>query len=151
MRSSNDKKKFLEVLSEIPIVSVVCQRTGISKATVYRWRNKDLKFDQSFEEALDISRDGVNDLAEGQVIKKIKQGDMYASKFWLENNNDRYIKPRERQQPRVQRSITEFHIDVISKDRKKREHERTTTDTGYRPEQKTVTREKWEEDVEVEE
>lgn len=94
MRTNDDKRKFIEEISEVPLISIVCKRLGIAKATIYRWRSRDRKFAKKLAEALSRGRSGINDIAEGQIIGSIRKGDFRASKFWLENNSKRYIKPR---------------------------------------------------------
>jgi hypothetical protein len=96
MKNHDDKEKFLQELVEIPLISVVCRRVGICKATIYRWKEKDKRFAKKLEKALKQGRSSVNDLAEGHIISLIKKGDFRASKLWLENNHKEYVKPRPR-------------------------------------------------------
>lgn len=94
MKTKDDKNRFLETLEKMPFISHASKQAGIDKATIYRWRKKDKKFNAKVEDALAISRSALCDVAESQVIKKINQGDFRASKFFLENNDKRYIRPR---------------------------------------------------------
>lgn len=114
MLTPDEKQKFLTELEEIPIVSVVCKRVGIAKATVYRWRKDDPKFSKAMDAALEIGRDAVTDLAEGQTISLMKKGDFRAIKLWLENNTQRYYKPRTPiKSPRPDRVIQTVQIRVV--------------------------------------
>ena len=90
----NAKKRFLETLNELPIISVACKRTQISKATVYRWKQKDQNFRDKLEEALDSGRENITDLAESKLIAAINKDQRWAIQTWLENNTKRYVKPR---------------------------------------------------------
>jgi hypothetical protein len=112
MRSSKDKKKFLEELAETPIILVVCRRTKISKATIYRWRNDDKEFNKKVEEALRVGREGLCDMAESQLLKAASRGERWAVMFLLENNSSRYIKPRAKYTPT--RTIETIQIEVVS-------------------------------------
>jgi hypothetical protein len=94
MRSNEDKKKFLEALSKAPFILHATKQVGIDKATIYRWRKKDPKFNIAVEDVLNIGRAGLCDIAENQIVKMINQGDFKASKFFLENNDKRYFRPR---------------------------------------------------------
>jgi hypothetical protein len=94
MKSPNDKKRFLEALEEIPIVSIASKRTGIAKSTIYRWKDRDVKFAKKMEEYLWRGRDSVTDKIESQLIKQADQGQPWAIKLWLGANCKRYVKPR---------------------------------------------------------
>ncbi len=94
MRSKKDKERFLEMLSSYPIVSSVCKKTGISKATAYRWRETDKDFEEKFDKALDEGRGTTNDLAESRLISNISKGDPRSIEFWLINNDKRYHRPK---------------------------------------------------------
>jgi hypothetical protein len=73
---------------------VVCKRVAIDKSTIYRWLNKDEEFKKEFIKALEVGRDSITDLEEGQLITHIKKGSMRAIQYWLDNNDTRYLKPR---------------------------------------------------------
>ena len=114
MISNDDKEKFLDTLREQPIVSVVCKRLGISKASVYRWRHDDADFKKKLEDALDVGRDIVNDLAESKLIAAIQRGDRWAIQYWLEFNNKRFYKPRKAMPaPVPQRVINKITVEVV--------------------------------------
>ena len=44
MKTKKDKELILEQLRKTPIVQVACEKTGIARATYYRWRKKDKRF-----------------------------------------------------------------------------------------------------------
>lgn len=94
MKTKYDKEKFLSTLEEFPIVSVAAKRSGISRSQIYRWRKKDKKFTDEMNKSLTWGRENINDLAESQVITGIRNGSERMTKFWLENNCKRYVKPR---------------------------------------------------------
>jgi DNA-binding XRE family transcriptional regulator len=87
-------KNILEELSQVPNVSIACKKVGISRQTFYRWQKEDEEFKDKVEEYIEIGIESVSDLAESKIVEKIQQGDFKASKYWLDNNKKRYIKPR---------------------------------------------------------
>ena len=39
-RQKKEKLLLIEQLSKYPVVQVACEKTGVSRATYYRWREK---------------------------------------------------------------------------------------------------------------
>ena len=94
MARFHEKSKFIECLREIPLVSPACKKFGIARASYYRWYKSDIKFKQDADEALKMGKENINDLAEYTIIKKVKEGDILASKYWLQHNNPKYAQSR---------------------------------------------------------
>ena len=94
MRAHDDREKFLEIIEEVPLVSVAAQRAGIAKSTIYRWKQSSKTFAQALDKALKRGRHNINDLAESQLINLIRKGDFKSVRYWLDNNNRRYVRPR---------------------------------------------------------
>lgn len=78
------------MLSETPLVSLACKKTGISRSTFYRWYKDDIKFRELVLETLDSGRKNITDLAESMLIKEIQRGNMNSIRFWLQHNEPRY-------------------------------------------------------------
>lgn len=93
MRTKKDKRIFLENLKKIPIIQVACERSTVSRASVYRWKNEDKKFEKALNNAISEGEALINDLSEGQLINLIKDKSFSAIRFWL---NHRHSKFRER-------------------------------------------------------
>lgn len=110
-KQKNEIKKLIcELLEKSPIIESACQKVGISRMTLGRWRKSDEKFSQRMDEVLQISRASVNDLAESKMIQGIHEGSASLIRFWLQNNCDRYTsKPDERLQ-------VHFHADKNDSD-----------------------------------
>ena len=87
---ATDKKKLLLRLAKTPIVEVACTQSGVPRSTYYRWRKRDEKFAEAFDEALEESTGRINDLAESQLIAAIKEQNMTAIIFWLKHHHKRY-------------------------------------------------------------
>ena len=88
-RIEKDKKKFLEILEKTPVVSVACERSGVSKATFYRWK-EDKEFLKKVDDAMSEGKSLISDIAITQLISSIKEKNLGAIKFWLEKNHPDY-------------------------------------------------------------
>ena len=84
------KDQLLDELKKSPIIQVACQKSGISRATYYRWRKEDASFAESADQALTESTALMNDVAESQLIAAIKDKNMTAIIFWLKNRHSAY-------------------------------------------------------------
>lgn len=90
MKSNDTKKLFLDNLKKIPIIQVACEKAGVSRATVYRWRDKDKKFRKILDEALSEGEALVNDMSESQLISLIKEKNFPAIRFWLNHRHEKF-------------------------------------------------------------
>ena len=90
MKTMSQKEAVLEILRRTPIVATACQKTGISRATFYRWKRESKTFAKQAEEALTEGCDLINDLAESQLLTAIKNQNMTAIQFWLRNRHSSY-------------------------------------------------------------
>jgi len=89
-RIQKDKQKFLEILEKNPVIHVAIERSGVSKPTFYRWRDTDKEFAKKVEAALTEGNSLITDIAIAQLISAIKEKNLGAIKFWLENHDDQY-------------------------------------------------------------
>ena len=90
MKKNKKKAEFLEQLKKIPIVQVACEKTGLSRNTVYRWRKEDEQFRTDMEIALQEGEDLVNDMSENQLLSLIKEKNWSAISFWLKHRNPKF-------------------------------------------------------------
>lgn len=88
---AKDKTKLLEQLDKTPIVQVACERTGIPRATYYRWVKSDKKFAKACDEAIEQSSALINDMAESQLISAIKDKNLGAITYWLKHRHPAYV------------------------------------------------------------
>ncbi len=89
-RIKKDKQKFIEILEKTPVIQVACERAGISRATFYRWKESDKEFAEKTESALSEGNSLVSDIAIAQLISAIKEKNLGAIKFWLQNHHPDY-------------------------------------------------------------
>lgn len=84
------RNNILELLNDNPIISVVCKKAGISRATFYRWIEDDYDFKKECADTKKIGIKSINDLCESVMINKIREGNFPVLKYWLEANNEVY-------------------------------------------------------------
>ena len=51
-RQVEQKGSFIEHLKKMPILQIAIEKTGISRATYYRWRNEGVEFRKLVDEAI---------------------------------------------------------------------------------------------------
>lgn len=90
MKKNKLQDQFLEELAKVPIVQVACEKTGLSRNSVYRWRKEDKVFEKKIDEALKSGVAFVNDMSESQLLTLIKEKSYQAISFWLRHRNDNY-------------------------------------------------------------
>jgi len=90
MKKPRYSKQFLEELRKVPIVQVACEKTGVSRNTVYRWKREDKVFSNDFDEALAEGVNYVNDMSESQLLQLIKDQNFSAVRFWLNKRHPAY-------------------------------------------------------------
>ena len=117
MKKYRKEIPFLEQLAEIPNISLACERVGIARNTVYRWRNEDPDFAARMDEALVSGRNSINDLAESKLVSHINQGNMRAIQYWLDNHRREYIKPRDKNLWKNEKPpVTKIIIEALDED-----------------------------------
>ncbi len=90
MKKNKIQDKFLEELRTIPIVQVGCEKSGISRNSVYRWKKEDKTFSNKMDQALADGVAFVSDMSESQLLTLIKEKNFPALSFWLRHRNDNY-------------------------------------------------------------
>lgn len=90
MKKNKVKDQFFEELSKIPIVQVACEKAGLSRNSVYRWKREDKSFAREMEKAMTEGVAFVNDMSESQLLTMIKEKNYSAISFWLRHRNDNY-------------------------------------------------------------
>jgi hypothetical protein len=90
MKKTRIKDKFLDTLKKVPIVQVSCEKVGVSRNSVYRWRNQDKKFAEEMDLAMIEGEAFINDISEGQLLNMIKEKSWPALSFWLRHRNPKF-------------------------------------------------------------
>jgi len=90
MKKNKKRNEFLDQLRKIPIVLVACEKSGLSRNSVYRWRKEDLEFAKAMDTALREGEELVNDMSESQLLTMIKEKNWSAISFWLRHHHTTY-------------------------------------------------------------
>lgn len=112
MKKIKLQKQFFEELRKVPIVQVACEKTGLSRNSIYRWKKEDKEFSDKMEQAMDDGVAFVNDMSESQLLTMIKEKNWSAISFWLKHRNDNY-------KNKVELSGTFSTINELSPEQKK--------------------------------
>lgn len=108
-RQKMQREILLTELRKNSVMTVACQKAGIPRSTVYRWMNDDSEFADMVEEASTEGRDIINDMAESVLIKKVREENLAAVRFWLTHNHERY----QLWKSRITDSITRREIERL--------------------------------------
>jgi len=87
---SKAKQIVIEQLKKTPIIQIACDRAGVSRMSYYRWRQTDKKFTRESDQALQEGLELICDLSESQLLQAIKDRNMSAIFFWLNNRHKAY-------------------------------------------------------------
>lgn len=90
IRVAENRRVLLEQLKKTPILQIACEKVGIGRATVYRWKNEDQEFAKALDGALFEGKMLVNDVAESQLMAAIKERNLGAIVFWLKHHHPSY-------------------------------------------------------------
>lgn len=87
MKTDKDKQRLIEQIKKTPIVQIACEKTGICRASYYRWLKSDTGFREATELALEEGTELVNEMAESQLISAIRDQNLTAIIFWLKSRH----------------------------------------------------------------
>lgn len=90
MKKDKKRNEFLAELRKIPIIQVACEKVGLSRTSIYRWKDDDLEFKKEMEQAMADGEAYVNDMSESQLLTLIKEKDWSAISFWLRHHHNAY-------------------------------------------------------------
>jgi hypothetical protein len=115
MKKNKFQDQFFAELEKIPIVQVACEKTSLSRNSVYRWRKEDKLFAQKMDEALAKGVELVNDMSESQLLTLIKEKSFPALSFWLRHRNKNYKDKLEVTTKEVNEKLTTEQAKVVKK------------------------------------
>jgi hypothetical protein len=89
-KTEENKALLIEQIKKTPIIQIACEKSGIGRATFYRWMKEEEGFADAVQEAIREGKQLVNDLAESQLIAAIREKNMAAISFWLRHHHAQY-------------------------------------------------------------
>lgn len=89
-KQEKEKTAILEQLAKTPILQYACERAGVARANLYRWRQQDAEFNKKVASALNEGTEMISDMAESQLLSAIRDKNMTAIVFWLKNHHQAY-------------------------------------------------------------
>lgn len=89
-KTERNQELLVEQLKKTPIVQLACEKSGVSRATYYRWRKESDEFSEAADLALTESVALMNDMAESQLLSSIRDGNLTGIIFWLKNRHSAY-------------------------------------------------------------
>ena len=90
VETDKNKKALLKELRRAGIVQLACERTGVGRATYYKWRADDNTFARAADRALEAGQFFINDIAESRLVRLIQNDDLKAIRLWLQHNHPKY-------------------------------------------------------------
>lgn len=90
MKKNKVKDELLNQLRKVPILQFACEKVGVSRTSVYRWRETDETFRKDMDQAITEGDAFVNDMTENQLLTLIKEKNYAAISFWLRHRNPRF-------------------------------------------------------------
>lgn len=84
------KGLFIEQLKRNPNVQIACEKLEVGRSSFYRWQSEDPSFKKEVDEAVSEGVTVVNDLAESKLVLAVKDGDIQAIRYWLNNHHSTY-------------------------------------------------------------
>ena len=81
------KKIIIDSLREVPFINHAVRKADISRTTFYRWLAKNKAFKYNVDAALKEGHKNMIEIAESVLLKKVKEGNVRAIEFYLENNS----------------------------------------------------------------
>ncbi len=130
-RREKDKTSVLEQLKKLPIIQAACQKAGVGRASYYRWRIEDEVFVRESDQAISEGVEMINDLSENQLIMAIRDNNLSAVRFWLQNRHKAYANKLEvmersksdnQELTTEQKSIVEKALRLASVGKKENDH-----------------------------
>lgn len=90
MKKDRIQKLVLEQLRKMPIIQVVAEKVGVSRSTIYRWKDESKQFHKDFDEAFAEGEDLINDMGESQLLLLMKDKHWPSIAFWLRHRNPKF-------------------------------------------------------------
>ncbi len=115
MKKNKKRNEFLNELRKIPIIQVACEKVGLSRTSIYRWKDEDPEFKKEMEQAMKDGESFVNDMSESQLLTLIKEKDWSAISFWLRHHHSAYKNKLEISTREVDETLSPEQEELVRK------------------------------------
>ena len=85
-KSDRQKKRFIDALTNHGTVRHAAQAAGVSRNTVYRWRQEDFEFAEAWSDA----HENAVDVVENVIYQQAAGGNTLAAFFYLKAHRKKY-------------------------------------------------------------
>ena len=111
------KTLLLEQLKKTPIIQIACEKSGVSRATYYRWRAEDKNFMEEADGAICAGEALITDMSESQLIPLIRDRNFPAIQLWLKHHHPRYTNRLEisGEITHLRQELTEEEKEIVEK------------------------------------
>ena len=89
-RQAKEKANLLENLKRMPIIQFAAEKSSVSRATYYRWRNESTEFKKAADMAIAEGEALITDMSETQLISLIRDKHFQALQLWLRHHHPKY-------------------------------------------------------------
>ncbi len=138
MKRDRTKDLVLEQLRRVPIIQVAAEKIGISRTTIYRWRDESEQFRKDLDAALSEGEALINDMCESQLLTLMKDKHWPSIQFWLKHRNPKFRErvevtaniqsPQEELTPEQQAIVREaLRLALLTTHQGTNEHEQSST------------------------
>ena len=114
-KNSRTKELILDQIRKVPIIELACQKAEVSRMTLLRWKKDDPKFAKDIDEAMNMGKSLISDVAEANLINAIKQGNMRGIIFWLTHQKDEYRNKLELSgsMTHIREELTDDEVEIL--------------------------------------
>ncbi len=81
---------FLQALEEFGTITAACKKSGISRATIDRWKKSYFGFSDLMDGAMQRGVAKRSDAVESALVKNAMNGNVVAQKYFLQYNHQKY-------------------------------------------------------------
>lgn len=115
MKRLKIEKEFLQALEKFENISAACEKIGISRQAVYRWKKEDEEFAKKIDLAMKLGTESINDLAKSKLVVAINKGEAWAIKHRLNNCDPQYqkVKYLEKIEPQ-QKPVGKITFEIVN-------------------------------------
>lgn len=90
IRIEKSKAEFIERLKQAPIIQLVCEKMGIPRSTLYRWKDEDLDFEDDIADAISEGQQFMDDIVENKFMALVNDKHWPAIHCYITRRHPKY-------------------------------------------------------------